>query len=465
MILTDTLRRTADLFRGLPVFLLFISGLAGVLYGVASGNLLAVAMPYFESTMHLTPKSMGLLVSACSCAALISGFLAGPLAEWIGRKKILVASALFYVGATGVVALCCSNYWVLFTGLCLQGWAMGLVGTVAPLYLAESLPAEHRGKGTGLFQLFLIGGIVLSGLIGLGVSWLLGAGDDPTVIGSTKTLAWQIIFWVGAIPCVIMFFGSLKLPESPEWLRKRERGAEQREQERDARVAPEGKLTLSSLLTRRYVVPFLIVFVILACNKLCGLPCILCYSVKIFNLSGLAKEYANYADVIFKTVMFVMTMVACVLVDVKGRKYLLKLGTGTIFFSLLLIGISFFAIEHGWLAKGGLTGMMVAVGVVFFIAGYSIGPGVCVWLVMTELLPARIRAVGMGIVLFVNHFVSMGMQYAFLPAGEAFGFGSFWVFCAVSGVVYFLAVRFGMPETKGMALEDVEKWYDTKPKR
>lgn len=224
----------------------------------------------------------------------------------------------------------------------------------------------------------------------------------------------------------------------------------------------EGRLTLGSLLTRRYVFPFLVVFVILACNKFCGLPCILCYSVKIFNLSGLAKEYANYADVIFKTVMFAMTLVACVLVDVKGRKFLLKIGTGTIFCSLVLIGFSFFALEHGWLPKGALTGTMVAVGVVVYIAGYSIGPGVCVWLVMTELLPARIRAVGMGIVLFVNHFVSMGMQYAFLPAGEHFGFSAFWTFCAASGVVYYLTVRFGMPETKGMELTEIERWYSGK---
>lgn len=448
-------------------FLLFMSGLAGVLYGVASGNLLSVAMPYLERTVSFdvtlfgvawdAAKLMGTLVSACSLAALFSGFAAGPLAEWIGRRVILTGSALIYVAATGVVALCCNNYWILFAGLCLQGIAMGFVGTVAPLYLAESLPPEHRGKGTGLFQLFLIGGIVLSGLIGLLVTYLYGAGDDGGTTAAAKTFAWQAIFWIGVIPCVILFFGSLKMPESPEWLKMR-RVAQSAAADGNA-AAPLEPLTLRALLTRRYAFPFAVVFLILSCNKLCGLPCILCYSVKLFNLSGLAKEYANWADVAFKTVMFAMTLLACALVDVKGRKFLLKLGTGTIFFSTVLISAAFFAIERGVLPAGGLTGSLVAAGVVVFIAGYSVGPGVCVWLVMTELLPTRIRAVGMGVVLFVNHFVSMGMQWAFLPAGESFGYGGVWAFCAVSAVLYWLVSAFGMPETKGKSFEEIEAWY------
>ncbi len=448
-------------------FLLFISGLAGVLYGVASGNLLSVAMPYFERTISYdvtlfgvawdAAKLMGTLVSACSLAALFSGFAAGPLAEWIGRRVILTWSAAIYIAATAVVAFCCNNYWILFAGLCLQGLAMGLVGTVAPLYLAESLPAEHRGKGTGLFQLFLIGGIVLSGLIGLLVTYLFGAGDDETTTVAAKTLACQAIFWIGAIPCVVLLFGSLKIPESPEWLKMR--GARKKEAVAQTAAAPLEPLTFGTLMTRQYVFPFVVVFLILSCNKLCGLPCILCYSVKLFNLSGLAKEYANWADVAFKTVMFVMTLLACVLVDVKGRKFLLKLGTGTIFFSTVLISGVFFAIERGVVPAGGLTGLLVAIGVVVFIAGYSVGPGVCVWLVMTELLPNRIRAVGMGVVLFVNHFVSMGMQWAFLPAGESFGYGGVWAFCAVSAVLYWAVSAFGMPETKGKSFEEIEAWY------
>ena len=94
---------------------------------------------------------------------------------------------------------------------------MGLVGTVAPLYLAESLPPEHRGKGTGLFQLFLIGGIVLSGVVGLAVAYWFGAGDAADVSIAAKTSAWQALIWIAVVPAVLLFLGGLFAAESPDW--------------------------------------------------------------------------------------------------------------------------------------------------------------------------------------------------------------------------------------------------------
>ena len=441
------------------LFLLLISGLAGVLYGLASGNILAVAMPYFEATMNIGAARMGTLVASSSIVATVFGFAAGPLAEMFGRKRMLVLSALLFVLSAPVIVWCNGSYALLVTGFAFQGVSMGLVGTVAPLYLAESLPPEHRGKGTGLFQLFLIGGIVLSGVVGLAVAYWFGAGDAVDVSVAAKTSAWQALIWIAVVPAVLLFLGGLFAAESPDW----KKGGT-----KDAAAESAGYSVLSSLkmlVDRRFVIPFVIVFIIVSCNKLCGLPFVLCYSVKIFQSCGLDGTYANWTDTVFKSVMFGGTALACVLVDRAGRKVLLGVGTLGACLSMLLIGGSFFAIEHGLLAKGGATGMMVAIGVVAFIGFYSVGPGVCVWLVMTEVLPTKIRAIGMSVILLANHFISSCQQLSFLPLGERFGYAPVFFFCAVCALVYFFAVRFGMPETKGMQLGEIEKWYDEKLKR
>ena len=438
-------------------YLLIISGLAGILYGLASGNILSVAMPYLEATMNIKAGMMGSLVAISSIVATVFGFAAGPLAEVFGRKKILVASAFVFVLSSPVIVFCGNSMVVLFSGFALQGVSMGLVGTIAPLYLAECLPAEHRGKGTGLFQLFLIGGIVLSGVLGLGIAYWFGAGDAVDVAVATKRAAWQAIIWFALIPGALLFLGGLFAPESPEWLKARHSGQAVGDEKRTDK--PRVLDSLALLLDKRFVIPFVIVFVIVSCNKLCGLPFVLCYSVKIFQSCGLDGTWANWTDTVFKSVMFGGTALACVLVDRAGRKVLLGVGTMGACLSMLVIGCSFFAIEHGLLVKGGLTGLAVAIGVVSFIGFYSVGPGVCVWLVMTEVLPAKIRAIGMSVILLANHFISSCQQLSFLPVGERVGYAPIFFFCAVCALVYFFAVRFGMPETKGMKLEDVEKWY------
>ena len=101
------------------MFLLLISGLAGVLYGLASGNILAVAMPYFEATMGIGAARMGTLVASSSIVATVFGFAAGPLAEMFGRKRMLVLSALLFVLSAPVIVWCNGSYALLVTGFAL----------------------------------------------------------------------------------------------------------------------------------------------------------------------------------------------------------------------------------------------------------------------------------------------------------------------------------------------------------
>ena len=94
------------------------------------------------------------------------------------------------------------------------------------------------------------------------------------------------------------------------------------------------------------------------------------------------------------------------LVDRKGRKFLLKIGTLGIVFGQVGVAVMFFQMQNGFLVPSLTTGVITTIFFFIFIAGFAVGPGVCVWLVLTELMPTKIRANGMAIAMILNQAVS-----------------------------------------------------------
>ncbi len=172
--------------------------------------------------------------------------------------------------------------------------------------------------------------------------------------------------------------------------------------------------------------------------------------------------FANMSDVAIKIVNCVMTVVACSLVDKRGRKFLLKLGTSGIILGLCGVGAIFLAISKGWCAASMTTGVLATLFFFMFIAFYAVGPGVCVWLALTELMPTRIRATGMSIAMIINQGVSAGIATIF-PKWCAWTNDNGSVFFVLAGftVVYFITAAFFLPETKGRTLEEVEQYFTT----
>jgi MFS family permease len=107
--------------------------------------------------------------------------------------------------------------------------------------------------------------------------------------------------------------------------------------------------------------------------------------------------------------------------------------------------------SHGWL---------VALGLYAFMAFYAMGPGVCVWLALSELMPTRIRSNGMSIALVINQLVSTTLAGIFLPFVSKHGYSSIFFLFAGFTVIYFLTAVFLLPETKGKTLEEIEAHFE-----
>jgi hypothetical protein len=108
---------------------------------------------------------------------------------------------------------------------------------------------------------------------------------------------------------------------------------------------------------------------------------------------------------------------------------------------------------------GRQNGLFTALCIGAFIAFFSIGPGVCVWLALSELMPTRIRSVGMGMALLINQGVGTIIAAAFLPIVGNYGFYAMFLFWAGSTVIYFVTAAFFLPETKGKTLEQIEGFF------
>ena len=576
-------------------FLLLVAGLGGLLYGVDVG-IIAGALPYLEATSGFNAGQLSTVVAAVLLGSVISTLFAGTLADWMGRKPLMALSGVLFVVSIPMIALS-HGYQPLILGRLLQGISAGLIGVVVPLYLAECLSASTRGKGTGIFQWLLTLGIVTAAVVGMFFSIRVDEVAklaDPSRLFAFKDTAWRSIFWVSLPPGILFVIGSLLVAESPRWLFRRGRrdaaytallrsrttdqaNLELAEMEEAAAAekaqTSAGTKVKESLLRRKYVIPFLLACVILACNQATGVNSIIGYNANILLQSGLSDVQAHWGYVLFTIVNFLMTIGGVVLVDRKGRKFLLSLGSAGIIVSLLFTAtlfrrteqlrvdsrstvqsmvsvdqkvtilydektantllaagddaakaltagptslvviyscgdfraatkavrsddiaakpieitrenclpankvVAFFSnpfsnleasrqmplrIDNALISPVPSThnGWLVAISLFVFMAFYAIGPGVCVWLALSELMPTRIRSNGMSIALLLNQAVSTGIAATFLPTVGKYGYSAMFFGFAACTVIYFITAAVFLPETKGKTLEEIEAHFE-----
>ncbi len=579
-------------------FLLLVAGLGGLLYGVDVG-IIAGALPYLEATSKFTSGQLSFVVAAVLLGSVISTLFAGTLADWMGRKLLMALSGVLFVISIPMIALS-HGYEPLVVGRLLQGVSAGLIGVVVPLYLAECLSASSRGKGTGVFQWLLTLGIFIAAVVGMFFSFRVDAVaqlHDPARLFAFKDAAWRSIFWVSLPPGLLFVIGSFMVAESPRWLFRhgkrdaayaallRSRSNEQADlelKEMEQAATAEKSQSASgtareSLWRRKYVIPFVLACVILACNQATGINSIIGYNANILLQSGLSDIQAHWGYVIFTAVNFVMTIFGVMLVDRKGRKFLLSLGSAGIIASLVCTGFLFRQTEqlrvdsrdavqamvtadqklsllydsataNSLLASTGdagagkaiavsgqptslvliyscgdfraataaarsddrsakpievtrdgclpanrvvaffsnpfsdlrasqqsplriedalitpipssSSGWLVAISLFVFMAFFAIGPGVCVWLALSELMPTRIRSNGMSIALLINQAVSTGIAATFLPTVGKYGYSAIFFGFAACTVIYLLTAVLFLPETKGKTLEEIEAHFE-----
>ena len=456
-----------------------VCGLAGLMWGVDIG-LIASAVPYIRATCDFSAAELSAVVAAVLLGTIFGKVVGAQCAERLGRLMALRLTAVVLAVAVPIICLSGGAFWPMFIGRILQGVGCGMVGLVTPLFMVETSPAESRGKGAGMIQLFVCIGLVVVALIGLAITSIFGAADSVSVSMADKTMAWKTLFWISAIPTVFLFLGTFFVAESPRWLFVHGRRDDAKDSLLRNNEPSRAEATLAELemiatdqrcggdasapvketvFQRKYMVPVLLAGTIAVCTQFCGINMILNFSVVLAQKAGLAHTLANWSDTALKGVNLMMTLVAMSLVDKRGRRILLSLGSGGMTIGLALVGVVFLMLERGVLAPSAATGWLATAGLVFFIAAFAIGPGICIWLAESELLPLRIRANAMMTIGFVQMGSSWLLAQLFLPWSERYGEASVFFTLSMVCVVFFVTVVAFLPETKGKTLEEIERHF------
>lgn len=422
--------------------------LSGFDMGVISGALL-----YINQTWTLSPLEQGWLVSSAIVGSVIGAAANGVLADIYGRKKIIIATALIFIAGSLMCGYAPTAGWLIFSRIVI-GIAVGMISFVAPIYLSEIAPEKIRGSLVSLYQLALTAGILLSYLIN-------------RIFANTE-LNWRWMLGSGTVPAVILLTGILFLHDTPRWLISKNRIDEARQvfrrilkkEDVEAHIS-EIQETLSTssekqkVKIKKWMLMPVFVGVGLMFVQICtGINTIIYYTPTIFNLAGFSDNIsAIYATIGIGLVNFLMTFVAIAYIDKFGRKPLLYIGLSGMLISLFILSGAFAMGESGkWLAVAS---------VVIYIASFAMSLGPICWIMVSEIMPLKIRGFAMSAATVANFAFNFIVVLSFLPMLEIFGKApTFFVFGLITILSLFF-VYFFVPETKGISLEKIEKnWHN-----
>ncbi len=443
---------------------ILIIALSGFLMGF-DGSLFTGAVVFVKGGFALSDLQLGWTVSSHTLSATLSIFLAGPIADRIGRRTVLRAAAIVFA-ASAIVASAATSYGMLIVGRLLSGLGVGAVLVAAPMYIAEISAPALRGRMVTINQLFLVMGIFLASASNLlivrlehfDLAWL-----------SRLHLAeynWRWMLGIGVFPAVAYLFATFFVPESPRWhamhgrldaarrILVRAHGPEVAERElSEVRASlAHGNLGNDARL-RDLWAPELrrVLFIGLAVGvvqQITGISSVLAYATLIFERvsDGGAGIDLSFVQTTFITLVnVVFTVLALLLIDRLGRRPLLIVGTA---------GMALCMFATAW---GFQNSTWVLAGLLGFVACFAMSLGPVMWVLFSEIFPNRVRALAISTVGLVNSTVCFLVQLVFPWQMENLGGARTFLIYAVFAVLGVALLARILPETRGRSLEELEE--------
>ena len=313
------------------------AALGGLLFGFDTG-VISGAIHFIKIEFNLNAYQEGFAVSNLMIACVIGALLAGPIADWTGRKKVLILCAVLFT-VSAILSALPRSFTELVIARFIGGMGVGMASVVSPMYIAEISPAKIRGRLVALNQLAIVVGILLSYFS----NW---------VLVDTGINNWRYMLVAEILPAITFLVGLFFIPESPRWLTKE--GLEKEaldvlnvvagaanadyELQEVKKSLAEKRTSLKELLhpSLRRVLIVGILFSLFA--HITGIDTIIYYGPIIFLESGFKTDSALLASVMIGITNLIFTFVGMAMVDKAGRKFLLLVGLAGMGISMMLVG-------------------------------------------------------------------------------------------------------------------------------
>lgn len=440
-----------------------VAGLAGVLFGYDQG-IISAALLTLGDSFALDTFGKQAIAAGMVAGALLGCMGAGPLSDRWGRRLLVgLAGALFLLGSIGsAMAMSPTELTIMRVIL---GLAVGGASQIVPVYIAELAPAARRGRLVLLFQLAIVGGVLVSSLIGWALSdsafliRLLSRGGD-----------WRMMFLLGAVPALMLLIGLIFLPESPRFLASKGRKDEALAILRSLRGPDEdpeaemaeihdaaGQRGNWRLLFSKRLRPALIAGTGLAMfSQVTGTNAVLTYAPTILAGAGFDRNSALLISIAIGVTITIATIFGFWAVDHWGRRRLmLRVLPGSIL-ALIVLAFVFFGGDPQGIGKS-----LAVAGLLLYVLCTLGSINASLWLVGAEVFPLSVRGKGMGLVTISHWSFDLLISMITLSIIETMGVsGTFILFAGLTTLAW-LFIRRCIPETKGRSLEDIERSLNT----
>lgn len=465
--------------KGFIYFICLVSAMGGLLFGY-DWVVIGGAKPFYElyfgiadsvsdQGLAMTIALIGCMIGACTC---------GWLADKIGRKMLLIVSAVIFL-VSAIMTGAFNTFGAFLVARFFGGIGIGIASGLSPMYIAEVSPSEIRGKLVSLNQMTIVLGILAAQIVNWQIAEPIPVDYTPADIAASWNgqMAWRWMFWAAAFPAAVFLLLAFFIPESPRWqalkseklktnnealsstLRRaavntleRIGGQTYAEREMQAIAATHADVAKQAGLATLFSKPFhrvlFLGIVIAVFQQWCGTNVIFNYAQEIFQSAGYSVGDVLFNIVITGVANVLFTLIAIYTVDKLGRRKLMLIGAGGLCLIYATLGCCYYM---------QITGFFMIVLVVAAIACYAMTLGPCTWVLISELFPNRVRAVAVATCTFCLWVGSSTLTYTFPMLNKSLGsYGTFWIYSLVC-LCGFLFFMHRLPETKGKSLEQLEK--------
>nr|GAT57997.1 predicted protein [Mycena chlorophos] len=471
------------------------ASLGGLSFGYDQGvvaNLLV--MDDFRSRFPMSPLQKGALTAVLELGALVGALCSGVLADRYSRRhSIFAACIVFNIGA--LFQTFAGTLTALFIGRAVGGIGVGALSMLSPLYISEISPPEVRGSLIALEQFSIVLGVVVGFWIGFvtrnipgSVSWRIPLGVQ---IAPGVLLALGALFLLPASPRLLVLKGKYDEAEaSLVKLRGRDDAITKLELlEMRVEVALISQVEAQSskqhgwgslvawraLFTKKYRPRTMVGILMMVFQQWSGINALLYYGPTLVQSVGLTGSSSLVVSGGIGIVQFIAVGPAILYIDRSGRKPLLRVGPAILYIDrsgrkpLLRGGSAVMAISHLSIAvlvlqfqsewSSHAFAAWVAVAWIYtFTFAYGVSFGPIGWVLPSEVFPLSMR--GRGVALstasnWSNNFIIGLITPAMMDVSPAATFLTFATACFVA----YLWATYRVPETAGVALEDMDRVF------
>ncbi|WP_082443057.1 MULTISPECIES: sugar porter family MFS transporter [unclassified Sphingomonas] len=456
----------------LVIAIVAVATIGGLLFGYDSGAVNGT-QEGLKTAFGLSEAGLGFTVGSLLIGCFVGAFLAGKLADAVGRRKVMMlAAVLFLIGA---LVQGFSHVQLLFVvARFMGGMAVGAASVLSPAYISEVAPANIRGRMTTIQQIMIITGLTAAFVVNY---YLAAAAGASTSIWWGGYEAWRWMYWMQAIPAAVFLVALLFIPESPRYLVQKGRldearivltrlfgpaAAATKIRDIEASFSKDHKPALRDILdpVKGGIRPIVWAGLVLAVfQQLVGINVIFYYGATLWQLAGFTEDQSLQINILSGVVSIAACFVTIALVDKIGRKPLLLIGSAGMAVTLWALVYCF---HNGTLDAAGKLQLSADLGTVALIAAnlyvvfFNVSWGPIMWVMLGEMFPNQMRGSALAICGFAQWFANYLIAQSFPIMAAKLGLTITYSFYGACAVISFFLVQKFIHETKGKELEDMQ---------